>query len=66
MLPLQNGLLSEDARPAKKARLAAHRAAAKAAAVSSVVPDITRVLAEIKALGAGLVADVRLRHEPEP
>ena len=31
-----------------------------------VVPDMPRLIADIKAIGLGLVADVRLKMRPEP
>ena len=31
-----------------------------------VVPSMLRVVSEIKTIGAGLVADIRLRHSLEP
>ena len=61
-VPLQQSWEHSEQRPRKKAK----RAADGEEGVSFVVPDMVRVIEEIKGLGAGLVADVRLRHAAEP
>ena len=61
-VPLRQSWEHSEQRPKKKAK----RAAEREGGVWLVVPDMVRVIAEIKSLGAGLVADVRLRHATEP
>lgn len=51
------------AEPSSKRAKLGKQAGAKA---GQVVPSLPRVIWEMKELGAGLVADVRLRCVPEP